>query len=191
MPKDYSAPDDLELVRIFVNTFDPEKPEADPLLANDSTREWLASHDFQVDADFGEKERAAMRVLREALLAELLAHTGDGDAAVAWSGLATQLSGTGLEVVFEGEQVRLEPKSRQGFEGLRSEIASRVYNAVRSGQWRRLKACRKHSCLLAFFDKSKNGSGIWCDMAVCGNRVKAQRRRSRERAPAADIKGSD
>jgi predicted RNA-binding Zn ribbon-like protein len=84
----------------------------------------------------------------------------------------------------DGEHIRLEPRSRHGFEGLRGAIASRVYNAVQNGEWRRLKACRKPTCLFAFFDKSKNGSGTWCDMAVCGNRVKAQRRRSRERTSA-------
>ncbi len=186
MPKDYSAPEELELVRLFVNTFDPDHPERDPLVGAQSTREWLAGNGFHLDGGtMDEGERSAMRALRDALLDELLAHTGEGDAAEAWGRLATELSGTGLELVFgDGERVRLEPRSRKGFEGLRGAIASRVYNAVQTGTWRRLKACRKATCLFAFFDKSKNGSGIWCDMAVCGNRVKAQRRRTRERTSA-------
>lgn len=182
MAKDYSAPGELEFVRLFVNTFDPEKPEGDPLLASESTRDWLAGQGFDAGDIVGEEVRTAMRALRGALLAELLAHSHDGSAEDAWAALATQLSGTGLYVAFEGEHVRLEPQSRKGFDALRGAIASRVYDAVQNGQWRRLKACRKNTCLLAFFDRSKNGSGIWCDMAVCGNRVKAQRRRSRDRS---------
>lgn len=37
----------------------------------------------------------------------------------------------------------------------------------------RLKICG--NCGWLFLDKSKNRSRMWCDMAVCGNRVKASR----------------
>ncbi|OLP43759.1 CGNR zinc finger domain-containing protein [Rhizobium oryziradicis] len=37
----------------------------------------------------------------------------------------------------------------------------------------RLKICG--NCGWLFLDKSKNRSRVWCDMAVCGNRVKASR----------------
>ncbi len=43
----------------------------------------------------------------------------------------------------------------------------------------RLKACRKHSCRWVFYDHSKNRSGTWCSMAVCGNRVKTRTYRER------------
>jgi predicted RNA-binding Zn ribbon-like protein len=36
----------------------------------------------------------------------------------------------------------------------------------------RVKACP--NCDWLFLDRSKNGSRIWCDMAVCGNRHKAR-----------------
>jgi predicted RNA-binding Zn ribbon-like protein len=36
----------------------------------------------------------------------------------------------------------------------------------------RLRACP--NCDWLFLDKSRNGSRIWCDMAVCGNRQKAK-----------------
>jgi predicted RNA-binding Zn ribbon-like protein len=52
-----------------------------------------------------------------------------------------------------------------------------VYDAMRRGEWSRLKACRKPNCRRAYYDRSKNGSGAWCSMAVCGNRMKAKRRR--------------
>ena len=44
----------------------------------------------------------------------------------------------------------------------------------------RLKICP--NCGWLFLDRSRNRSRAWCDMAVCGNRVKASRhyRRNRE-----------
>jgi predicted RNA-binding Zn ribbon-like protein len=38
---------------------------------------------------------------------------------------------------------------------------------------RRLRICR--NCNWLFVDRSRNGSRLWCDMAVCGNRQKAKR----------------
>jgi predicted RNA-binding Zn ribbon-like protein len=61
-----------------------------------------------------------------------------------------------------------------------------VYDAISAGTWSRLRACRKSSCRFAYYDRSKNRSRAWCDMAVCGNREKAQRRRSRERHERSD-----
>jgi predicted RNA-binding Zn ribbon-like protein len=53
----------------------------------------------------------------------------------------------------------------------------------------RLRACP--ACDWLFLDKSRNGSRIWCDMAVCGNRQKSKlnyhkkRRQSGQEAKAA------
>src|SRR3712207_8580100 len=44
----------------------------------------------------------------------------------------------------------------------------------------RLKACPWDSCQWAFYDQSRNRSGVWCNMAVCGNRAKVAAHRSEE-----------
>ena len=44
-------------------------------------------------------------------------------------------------------------------------------------RWRRIRICP--NCAWLFLDKSRNRSRLWCDMAVCGNRAKARRHRSR------------
>jgi len=44
----------------------------------------------------------------------------------------------------------------------------------------RLKVCR--NCNWLFLDRSRNGSRLWCDMAVCGNRRKASRHYRRRKA---------
>ena len=51
-----------------------------------------------------------------------------------------------------------------------------------TGTWERLKVCRQESCRWAFYDNTKNRSGVWCNMASCGNRAKARAYRAR-RAP--------
>ena len=43
----------------------------------------------------------------------------------------------------------------------------------------RLKICP--NCKWLFLDRSRNRSRTWCDMAVCGNRVKASRHYQRQR----------
>jgi predicted RNA-binding Zn ribbon-like protein len=182
MAKDMSAPGPLELVRQFANSLDPDHPERDPFLEVPKAQAWLEEHGLSAGVCSTEGEAEAARELRKAVLAQLLAHTGDEDEAKSWAALATELAGTRLELVFgDSGQASLCPEEEAGIGALRGAIASRVYDAVLSGEWRRLKACRKLSCLFAFYDRSKNGSGAWCDMAVCGNRVKAERRRARER----------
>lgn len=46
---------------------------------------------------------------------------------------------------------------------------------------RRLKTCGH--CGWLFLDRSKNRSRFWCDMAVCGNRIKARRHYRRRNTP--------
>ena len=43
----------------------------------------------------------------------------------------------------------------------------------------RLRICP--NCSWLFVDRSRNGSRLWCDMAVCGNRQKAKRHYSRRK----------
>jgi predicted RNA-binding Zn ribbon-like protein len=53
-------------------------------------------------------------------------------------------------------------------------IVAIVYEAMVNGTWARLKACRADDCHWAFYDRSRNRSGTWCDMADCGNRAKVR-----------------
>lgn len=45
---------------------------------------------------------------------------------------------------------------------------------------RRIRICA--NCNWLFVDRSRNGSRVWCDMAVCGNRQKASRHYRRRKA---------
>jgi predicted RNA-binding Zn ribbon-like protein len=74
----------------------------------------------------------------------------------------------------------LEPQAG-GAAGALGRLLVIVQTAIAAGTWQRLKACREHSCEWAFYDHTKNRSGAWCTMDVCGNRAKA--RAYRERHP--------
>ena len=50
------------------------------------------------------------------------------------------------------------------------------------GTWSRLKACRAGTCRWAFYDHTRNRSGVWCTMDVCGNRTKVRSFRERQDA---------
>jgi predicted RNA-binding Zn ribbon-like protein len=53
-----------------------------------------------------------------------------------------------------------------------------------SADCRHIRECREDTCRWLFLDRSKNQSRRWCDMRVCGNRVKARRFYARMRSRA-------
>lgn len=63
-----------------------------------------------------------------------------------------------------------------------SSEASPHQPRVLNDTWPRLKACREDTCRWAFYDHSKNRSGHWCSMEVCGARHKARQYRARHKA---------
>lgn len=50
----------------------------------------------------------------------------------------------------------------------------------------RVRACDNPECRWLFLDTSKNHTRRWCDMKLCGNRMKARRFKAREKAPHED-----
>ena len=54
-----------------------------------------------------------------------------------------------------------------------------VIRAKVSGQWVRLKTCRSDICRWAYYDDSRNRTGQWCAMSICGSQSKMRRYRAR------------
>ena len=77
--------------------------------------------------------------------------------------------------------VRCEGTGVAGALGLILALAAQ---AMLEGTWGRLKICPGDHCGWAFYDNSRNQTGRWCSMSVCGGRAKARahyrRRRSDE-----------
>ena len=66
---------------------------------------------------------------------------------------------------------------------IRLALALAVLDATRLDR-SRVRRCGRQGCVLLFFDTSKNSTRRWCDMAVCGNRVKAAAHYERHRPDA-------
>ena len=77
---------------------------------------------------------------------------------------------------------RLVPGAN-GVAGALGTIVAAVHDAVYGGTWTRLKACECGHCRWAFYDASRNRSGRWCSMSVCGSRERSQRAYRRARLP--------
>ena len=57
-----------------------------------------------------------------------------------------------------------------------------VRDAQLDGTWALLKACANDECQWAFYDKSRNHGGTWCEMSTCGNKLKNRAFRARSKA---------
>jgi predicted RNA-binding Zn ribbon-like protein len=67
---------------------------------------------------------------------------------------------------------------------LSGAVLSEIQRAQQTDTWRRLKICRNHNCSGAFYDRSKNNSGVWHDVRTCGNAVNLRASRARRRQAA-------
>jgi predicted RNA-binding Zn ribbon-like protein len=83
-----------------------------------------------------------------------------------------------LPVVRALGTVEVQPDEGAGMPSM-ARLLLIIRDAQRDGTWDRLKACRNPDCRWAYYDRSHAGRGAWCDMAVCGNRIKNRNLRSR------------
>jgi predicted RNA-binding Zn ribbon-like protein len=186
MRKQQQAPGVLEVVRAFVNTreLDAGTDEFDEPAR---LRDWLSEHGLapgDVPVKRSDLERAVR--LRESLRAVLMAHN-DGIPAPpeATQTLDEIASRARLQLRFdEHGGAAIEPAA-EGVAGALGRLLTVIHAAMAEGTWERLKACRDHACEWAFYDHTKNRSGTWCTMEVCGNRAKARSYRERRTATTA------
>lgn len=175
------APGRLDLIRVLVNTLDfPAGP--DELGTLEGAAAWCAAHGLPSPANH--EDAARLRAFREALREALFANNGEGDAAAAWRDLEPFARDAVSRYRMDPQRGPLLEPASGGTAGAAALILGLIDEAICRDQWTRLRACRKDTCKMAYYDRSKNGKRAWCSMAVCGNREKAQRRRSRERGGA-------
>jgi predicted RNA-binding Zn ribbon-like protein len=180
MRKTQQAPGDLEHVRAFVNTIDFDEG-TEQLSSPVALDEWLtdaALTPASPRASRADLQRA--RALREALRAVLLAHNdGEPPAADACEEIDRAACRARLRLRFDADcGPWLDPES-SGVDAALGRLLAIVQRASSQGTWERLKACRWDTCEWAFYDHTKNHSGTWCSMEVCGNRAKARTYRER------------
>ncbi|MDQ6767087.1 MAG: CGNR zinc finger domain-containing protein [Candidatus Eremiobacteraeota bacterium] len=182
-PKREPAPGELAVVQEFINSMDFQ--DADQLSGTDALGRWLAAHKLlkekssPTEADL----RHAIEV-REALRELLAANDGDRVPKDAVETLSRAARSAQLVLQFASNGCAELAPAASGVDGALGEIIAIAFRAMVDGSWRRLKACRDGTCRWAFYDRSKNRSGNWCLMSVCGNRSKARKYRQHVHARA-------
>jgi predicted RNA-binding Zn ribbon-like protein len=146
--------------------------------------DWLREHNEVSTEEMvteGDYRRAvAMREALRQLLRRSSDDTND-NARATLAGLAAHLL---LKVdVVSSSGYRLVPESI-GVDGFLARVLAEMYTAMATGTWQRLKVCHNTACSRAFYDGSKNHSGVWCSAKACGNRMHARTyRQQRRRTP--------
>jgi predicted RNA-binding Zn ribbon-like protein len=169
----------LLVVQSFVNTREADM-ETDLLLDDEvAARAWLADAGL-LHPGASEIDLAEARAFRESIRSLLVRNGGgpspSGNELVALERIAARCRLRPVVDSYGG--VRLETAA-DGGPPLWARLLLIIRDAQRDGTWERLKACRNDECRWAFYDRSHAARGAWCDMAVCGNRMKNRSLRSR------------
>jgi predicted RNA-binding Zn ribbon-like protein len=176
-PHSAELPSDVALLRDFVNTLDVEKM-LDDVPTPEALAGWFRSQELLSPADTVSPEAFTAAIqAREALRAVLLSHNGEPLAPAELRTLERVAAASPLTVGFGSGGVTLRPAAQGGWKALGNLFAA-MATAQRDGRWERLKLCPAGDCQSAFYDTSKNRSGRWCSMRICGNRMKTQRFRT-------------
>src|SRR5579871_5108611 len=167
------APGRLRLVQELLNSYEADL-DRDELADLDALAAWLRSREL-----IGPAERLAGRDLerarsfREALRA-LLEERPHGAVRSETRRAINDGSGAALlRVELDAAGAPRLLGAASGLDGAFAQLLAIIAEAALDGTWARLKVCERPACRWAFYDRSKNRSGSWCSMAVCGNRAKA------------------
>jgi predicted RNA-binding Zn ribbon-like protein len=180
------APGRLELLRTFMNSVDLESGE-DDFAAPGALAEWLTTRGLLARGTrLREEDRVAAVAFREAVREVLEANAGHGSARDAAARLDRIAARIPLRVRVGGP-APLEPAGAKGIDAAIGRLLAIIHESITQGTWQRLKVCRNDTCRWAFYDSSRNRSGAWCTMAICGNRMKG--RTFRRRHPAGPATG--
>jgi predicted RNA-binding Zn ribbon-like protein len=174
------APGALRLVQAFVNTNDLESgPDILPDAA--ALKAWLVDAGILgEDVPVSAEDHLRAIELREAIRELVSAHAGLPHDPAA----ADVINAIPVRTMLADPVTRFEPVAG-GFDGSLGRIVGAIHAGIAEGTWERLKACERDVCRWAFYDQSKNRSGHWCSMAVCGQREKNRRAYRRRRARTA------
>jgi predicted RNA-binding Zn ribbon-like protein len=176
------APGRLRLVQAFINTLDRETGQ-DRLAEPADAAPWMAENGLLGDdATLGANDLQTASEVREALRALVLSNSGGPPPAAARLAPLRQLAATGraLATVSGDGRVELTPQGH-AMPARLFELLLIVKDAQDDGTWGHLKACANAECQWAFYDRSRNHGGTWCEMATCGNKLKNREFRARRR----------
>jgi predicted RNA-binding Zn ribbon-like protein len=162
----------------FTNTVDIASGE-DDFVAASGLQTWLADRGLR-RASVTPKELGRAIVVREGIRALASANAGEPLNVQAIADLDRVSDRFALRPRVLGEDTVLLESLDEGVDGFLAMLLLAIHDATLDASWERVKACRNDECRWLFYDRSRNRSGAWCDMAVCGNLMKARAYRSRK-----------
>ncbi|MEO5885518.1 MAG: CGNR zinc finger domain-containing protein [Candidatus Limnocylindrales bacterium] len=158
----------------------PSEPPHDHLGTPDDALAFLSTHDIPTPAGPpGTAQLARLRSIRALIRA--LVDDPEHDP-VTWR--------AAVEAALEGVDYRLRSdgsmrSASDGWDGITDDLLPAALELA--DEHPRLRTCGNPLCRWLFVDRSRNGSRVWCEMAVCGNRMKVGRHRLRPKATARAI----
>ena len=185
------APASLDVVQDLVNTWFGRLSGGgdEGLQSPTDLARWCRKHGVAVpDEAVTARELELALTVREGLRAALARHNDavqPGDEA-ALGKLEEAAPELGLRVSLVGDEPGLHPQDGSPVLQMMATLLGAAVPAARDRTWHRLKVCREPRCRAAFYDGSRNASGVWCSMSACGTAAKqrafVERRRVRNAA---------
>jgi predicted RNA-binding Zn ribbon-like protein len=174
----------LHRLQDFVNTNDVEG-DADALATPEKLRDWLmAAATLPPGATVSNESHERAIAVREGLRALGEANNGEPLDVARLAAMNNAAARVPLVAsIGEGESWMLKG-AEEGVDGYLGRILATLLASMADGSWSRVKACRNDTCRWLFYDASRNRSGTWCTMAICGSRMKARAYRTRRRLTA-------
>ena len=180
-----SAPGELGLIERFVNDMRSSTPR--------ELMHWFASNELgEVRARADEADLANAVALRESFRSLLAANNGVPLPTGTMKTINAALARCRVQPVVDDEGRTLGfTAAAHGVDAILGRYLCAMLTAFADGTWRRLKACSNPECRWAFYDRSRNHAGTWCEMATCGSVHKMRRHRARKRAASAAARATE
>ncbi|MGW1912966.1 CGNR zinc finger domain-containing protein [Streptomyces sp. NPDC002076] len=188
------APGGLAFVQDLLNTLSAGKPrEPDLLQSVEGARTWLdqalkswsgATNQPAPGIELTAEDVRGLRDFRDDLGQILQYQAGDS---VPEPGPAASLITLPTALRLD-EHGHIQAEARgTGWRQVASLALIEAYRAQFTDMLRRLKSCRNTRCMTAFYDRSRNNSGVWHDVRVCGNAANLRNYRARKKAGADQV----
>jgi predicted RNA-binding Zn ribbon-like protein len=174
-----SAPAGLVLVQELLNTREIRGKGADLLADRETAAAWLGEALGLWSERTGIPVAAGATAVSDSELRELRRSV---ERAVDAAGHPAPPATAVTIVAAADGALRVAPRG-SGIEWMASAVWGEILTAMQADTWKRLKVCRNEACASAFYDRSRNSSGVWHDVRTCGNVANLRASRSR-RAPA-------
>ena len=176
---DKPAPGRLRLVQAFLNSAN-HKSGRDDFSNPAALKQWLVEEELiPAKATVAESDVRQATSVRDALIRLIETRGQDTIDSDAVDVLNRSTRSAQMCVSFGAEgRAHLEPLA-PSVDGALGKLIAIVVDSMADGTWENLKICRGSDCSWAFYDRSKNHSGTWCDINDCGNVAKARSYRAR------------